>query len=83
MQEFVTYQVTNAIVLVTLILSQDDQVCQYSYTADQQHGDDTSNDLIASTTVDIICQSGKSFSFEYAVNLIINKYLQLEVSMEV
>ena len=37
---------------------QDDQACQYSYTADQQHGDDTSNDIVASATVDIICQSG-------------------------
>ena len=37
---------------------QDDQACQYSYSADQQHGDDTSNDIITSATVDITCQSG-------------------------
>lgn len=40
---------------------QSDQACQYSYTADQQHGDDTSNAVFASATVDIICQSGKIF----------------------
>ena len=38
---------------------QEDQACQYSYSADQQHGDDTSNNIIASATVDIICQSGQ------------------------
>ena len=45
---------------------QEDQACQYSYTADQQHGDDASNSVVASATVDIICQSGKIIPLSYS-----------------
>ena len=47
-------------VLIKIFCMQEDQVCQYSYTVDQQHGDDTSNNIIASASVDVICLSGET-----------------------